>query len=559
MYIPVRLLKFDKNFNFVKNQIKLNPMIVKDISFDNDGRSQLLRGIDKLANAVKSTLGAGGETVLIESENHTGGLTITKDGVTVAKSINLLDPIENLAVTMMKEAAENTAIAAGDGTTTAIVLTQAIIHSAIEAMNNISETEISNFNKTEMINAIRTKGEEIAKTLLKSAKKISSKGIINVATISSNNDQELGSIIADAYTKVGRGGVVTIEDSKSSDTYAEIIDGVKIHRGYSSKHFINDIRKEMCVLNNPYVLVTDHEINSVASIEKALQGVMQRGKSLLIIGNVGEKALKTLAVNHLKGVLNICCIIPPQFGYKSHELCEDIAKATGAKFFSENTGDDLSLITFEDLGEAKKAIINNNSTVLTLNDHAPMLEEHIQELWKLHDESKANQDKAFIKERIATLTGGIGVVYVGANSELELKEKRDRVDDAVCATRAALEGGILPGGGIALKNLASEYKVNGNSQSETLGQKILKNALTKPFQTICTNAGINPEEISKKIDAKGIGVNVRTKEIGDMYKLGIIDPAKVTSCAIKNAVSVATTILSTNAIITNVRNYESNR
>jgi chaperonin GroEL len=525
-------------------------MIVKDISFDSDGRDKLLSGINKLADAVKSTLGAGGETVLIESEQHTGGLTITKDGVTVAKSITLMDPIENLAVTMMKEAAENTAITAGDGTTTAIVLTQSIINTALDY---IAKSKPEDINKMEMIGAIRQMSDKIVKVLLKSAKKITTKGILNVATISSNNDDKLGSIIAEAYTKVGRGGVVTLEDSKNSDTYCDIIEGVKIHRGFTSKHFINDIRKEMCVLDKPYILVTDQEINSISAIDKALTPVLKKGRSVLIIGNVGENAIKTLAVNHMKGIINVCNIIPPQFGYKSHELCQDIAQATGAKFFSESMGDDLSLIEFDDLGEAKKAIITAETTVLTLTENAPLIEDHIKSLWELHDETKLNHEKAFIKERIATLTGGIGVVYVGANSDIELKEKRDRVDDAICATRAALENGILPGGGIALKNIANNYKTNGSTKSETLGQVILMKSLSQPFAIICRNAGIDPNEISKKFDANGIGVDVRTKEVGDMYKLGIIDPAKVTACAIENAVSVATTILSTNAIITNVR------
>ena len=537
-------------------------MIVKDIAFDTDGRDKLLSGINKLADAVKSTLGAGGETVLIESENHTGGLTITKDGVTVAKSINLLDPIENLAVTMMKEAAENTAQSAGDGTTTAIVITQAIIKTALDAISRNTKEGQSKptcINKMEMIKAIRSNSDKVVALLLKEAKKITKKSLLNVATISCNNDPYLGKIIAEAYTKVGRGGVVTLEDSKTSDTYCEVIDGIKIHRGLSSKHFVTDVRKEMCVLDKPYIMVTDQEINSVSAIEKALTGVMQKGASILIIGNVGDKALKTLAVNNMKGTIRVCTIIPPQFGYKSHELCEDIAKATGAKFFSESMGDDLSLITFEDLGRAKKVMVNNATTVLTIDDNEMILTEHITDLWRLHDETKHNHEKAFIKERIATLTGGIGVVYVGANTDLELKEKRDRVDDAICATRAALEEGILPGGGIALKNIANNYKTNGSTKSETLGQVIFMKALCEPFATICRNAGIDPNEISKKFDAKGIGVDVKTHTVGNMFDLGIIDPAKVTACAVANATSVATTILSTNAIITNIRDYASNR
>ena len=527
-------------------------MIVKQVSFDSEARQDLIDGINTIADAVKSTLGARGQTVLIESENHTKGITITKDGVTVAKSINLLHPTQNLAVSMMKEAADNTAIAAGDGTTTAIVITQAIV---LEAQKRLKP----HMNITDIIRAIQASSEYVVKELEKKSKKVNGKRLLDVATISSNNDKELGEIIAEAYKQVGDDGVVTVENAPGAYTYSEVINGMKIDRGYTSKYFVTDQKKGECVLDNPFVLVTDQEINNLTNIEEVLRPIIESNRPLLIIGTLTPRALNTLNLNVVKGNIKACNIIPPQFGWKSHELMEDIAVATGATYFSEETGDNLEVIQFADLGRAKKAIISNEGTVLIKSDeHNLYVENRIAELWEEFNEKSDSDQKEFLKERIAIMSGGVGVIHVGAKSDIEQKEKRDRVDDAVCATRAALEEGILPGGGIALLEISADLENRGESESQRVANAILAEAIRSPFKQILSNAGINPSDIEPNLDP-GVGYDVKHERYGNMMKLGIIDPLKVTKNALENAVSVSTTILSTNAIITNIRDYEGSR
>jgi len=527
-------------------------MIVKQVSFADAARADLIDGINLIGDAVKSTLGARGQTVLIESENHTHGITITKDGVTVAKSINLLHPTQNLAVRMMKEAAENTSISAGDGTTTAIVITQAII---LEAQKKIK----SHMSVVDITRAIQEGCEYVKDELVKMSKKVNGRKLLDVATVSCNNDPVIGKIIADAYKSVGENGVVTVENAAGSQTYADVIDGMKIDRGYTSKYFITDQKKDECVLDSPYVLVVDQEISHLSNIEHVLAPIIQSGKGLLIIGSLSAAALNTLNLNKVKGTIKVCNILPPQFGYKSHELMADIAIATGAKYFSESTGDNLELIKFEDLGRAHKAIISRSSTVLIKDTQVSGgVESRIAELWDLHDGSESVDEKQFIKERMAILSGGVAVIHVGANSEIEQKEKRDRVDDAVCATRAALEGGILPGGGIALLRIAEKLSARGANESELVASVILSEAIRSPFCQILVNAGLDPAVIRGNL-SNGDGYDVKAQKYGNMLTMGIIDPVKVTVNALENAVSVATTILSTNAIITNVRDYEGGR
>ena len=527
-------------------------MIVKQVSFDEQARQDLIDGINTLADAVKSTLGARGQTVLIESENHTKGITVTKDGVTVAKSIHLMHPTQNLAVSMMKEAADNTAVSAGDGTTTAIVITQAIV---LEAQKRLKP----HMNLTDIIRAIQDSSKFVIEKLGKKAKKVNGKRIQDVATISSNNDKYLGEIISDAYNKVGENGVVTVENASGSETYSEVIDGMKIDRGYASKYFVNDQKKGECVLENPYVLVTDQEINHLSNIEHILAPIIQSGKPLLIVGTLSPQSLNTLNLNVVKGTIKACSIIPPQFGWKSHELMEDIAVATGAKYFSEDTGDNLEVIQMADLGRAKKAIVSRNGTILIQDEtQAIHIENRVKELWDEYNQETNHDQKEFLKERIAIISGGIGVIHVGASSDIEQKEKRDRVDDAVCATRAAIEEGILPGGGIALLEISADLETRGESESELVANAILAEAIRAPFKQILKNAGIDPSEIEPNLDP-GVGYDVKRERYGDMIKLGIIDPMKVTKNALDNAVSVATTIMSTNAIITNVRDYEGSR
>ena len=520
-------------------------MIVKEISFDEEARDRLINGVNKIANAVKSTLGARGKTVLIESENHIGGVTITKDGVTVAKSIALMDPTEDLAVRIIREAAEKTATEAGDGTTTAIVLTQAIIDAAQQRIKK-------EMNLTDIIRNLQISTDIILKSLDKKKKKISAKKLIDVASISANNDKEIGSIIAQAYELVGINGVVTVENSDGSDTWFSTSEGMRIKRGYMSRYFITDQKTEECVLENPYIVVLNSTVENMSSIEHVLAEVLQTGKSLLIIGDVDTKVMNTLNLNKVRNGLKVCVIQPPEFGWKKDQLMEDIAIATGATYFSEDTGDNFQLVRLEDLGTARKVIVDSTNTVIVRKEDEfvnSALQSHIESLWEMHETSK---DQEFIKKRIAMISGKIGVIHVGANSDIEQKEKKDRVDDAVCATRAALEDGILPGGGIALKEIADDLAKLGSGESQRVSMKIMESALKSPFNQILINAGLDPKLIEPNLDL-GNGYDVKNDKYGNMIKMGIIDPCKVTKSAVRNAISIASTILSTNAIITNVR------
>jgi len=520
-------------------------MIVKDISFDNEARQRLISGVNKIADAVKSTLGARGKTVLIESENHVGGVTITKDGVTVAKSINLLEPTENLAVRIVREAAERTSNEAGDGTTTAIVLTQAIIEAAQEYIK-------PHMNLTEIVRNLQDAINTIVKKLDNKKKKVTQRKLLDVATVSANNDKEVGNIISNAYKHVGATGVVTVENSDGSDTWFSSTEGLRLERGYVSRYFITDSKSEECILENPYILVLNSKIENVGSIEHVLADVLQNGRSILIIGEMDPKVLNTMNLNKVRNGLKVCVIQPPQFGWKKDELMQDIATATGATYFSEDTGDNFQLVRQDDLGTAKKVIVDSKTTVIVRHEDPyieSLIEDHVKELWEMHATSKHAD---FIKERIALISGKIGVIHVGANSDIEQKEKKDRVDDAVCATRAALEDGILPGGGIALREIADDLAKLGTGENSRVALRILTTALKSPFYQILKNAGLNPEQIEKCLD-EGMGYDVKNDRYGNMIKLGIIDPSKVTKSAVTNAISIASTILSTNAIITNVR------
>jgi chaperonin GroEL len=519
-------------------------MIVKQVHFGDEGQKKLKKGIKTIAGAVKSTLGARGRTVLIESENHVGGMTVTKDGVTVAKSINLYDPTENLAVMMMRQAAERTATVAGDGTTTSIVLAEAIIDAADKYL---SETD----NVTEVIREINHLANIVVHKLDKRSKKLSGKKLVDVATISANNDKEVGKMIADAFSEVD---MVTVENSQTTSTYVEIIKGMKIDRGYSSRVFVNDFKKQECVLDNPYILISDHEINNIMNLERILVPIVSQGRSLLIIGELGQNALNTLNANVAGGKIKACSILPPSFGYRKKDLLEDLSVALGGVYFSEDTGDDLSLIDLDSLGRATKVIVSNNMTVFMHSEsREDAIIERVNELKEMRDAATNDDEKNFLNERIANLSGGVGVIYVGALSDIEQKEKKDRIDDAVCAVQAALEDGILPGGGVALLDIGLTVCIH-----NTAADKIMGEALRAPFNQIVTNSGKNCDEILMN-RPMGDGYDVKGEQYGDMVKLGIIDPTKVTKNALLNAVSVATTIMSTNAIITNVRDYEGSK
>ncbi len=525
----------------------------KELVFDEVGRVKLISGIKKISSAVKSTLGPSGNTVLIESPQHTHGITVTKDGVTVAKAVDLLDPVENLAVKMMKEAADRTATSAGDGTTTAIVLTEALVEGG---MNSIKP----HHNRTEVLRNMVEISNKVVDKLRRRSKKVSGSMLNDVATISANNDREIGRIIAEVYKDVGRNGIVTVERSQTQDTYAETTKGLKIDRGYLSPLFINDQGRDECVFEDVMVLVADIEIGNILQIEGVLKPIITEGKKLLIVSNCHVNVVNTLAANVLKNNLKLCVVQPPSFGYKQHELMQDLAVSVGATYFSEKTGDDLSQIGYADLGHAAKVVVSKDRTVILKSDlklDETKVEERVAQLWDAHKVAKRKADKDHLLERIASLTGGIGVIYVGGNTDLEQKELYDRVDDSVHAVRSALEEGILPGGGKALYEIQC-YDIIGevSSEEQDIAASILDAALKAPLTQILTNAGLKVEDHYTVDISDGIGLNVKTKEVGDLIKMGVIDPLKVTRSALQNAISVATTILSTNAIITMARSYE---
>ena len=536
--------------------IKSNQMEIgyspKDLRFGEEGRTKLIKGINAIANAVKSTLGPNGNTVVIESPNHTHGITVTKDGVTVAKAVDLLDPVENLAVKMMKEAADRTATAAGDGTTTAIVLTEALVMGGVEHL-------LPTHNRTEVLRNMVEISGKVVENLRRRSKKVSGSMLTDVATISANNDRELGKVIAEVYREVGKNGIVTVEKSQTSETYAETTMGLKIDRGYLSPLFINDQKKDECVFEDTMVLVADIEIGNILNIEQILKPIITEGKKLLIVAPCHVNVVNTLAANVLKNNLKICAIPPPNFGYKQHELMQDLAVSVGATYFSEKTGDDLSHVAYTDLGHAAKVIVSKDKTIVLKSDlktDAEKITERVTQLWDAHRAAKKKSEKDFLLERIASLTGGIGVIFAGGNTDLEQKELYDRIDDAVCAVRAALEEGILPGAGKALYSESLMVMEESWSDEKKVAVRIVSNALRAPLLQILENAGIHYGEVYGSLSNDSDGYNLKTGNFGDLIKMGVVDPLKVTRSALQNAISVATTILSTNAIITMARTYD---
>jgi chaperonin GroEL len=518
----------------------------KQLNFGDAGRQKLIRGIETISLAVKSTLGPMGNTVLIESPSHTHGITVTKDGVTVAKSINLIDPVEDLAVRMVKEAADRTATSAGDGTTTAIVLTEALVQNGFDRINEA--------NRTDVLRELVDLTSGVVSRLKKQRRKVTKSRLRDVAYISANNDKHIGDIIANAYNEVGENGVVTVERSQTQHTYYDTTHGIKVDRGYSSPLFINNHKKDECILNDAYILVSDAEISNVLQIEDLLRPIVRDGKRLLIIAPCHTNVTNTLAANVIKRGIQVCVIQPPSFGYKQHELMQDIALSVGATYFSEKTGDDLSLMSFDDLGLCDRVIVSRDSTVIIKEnkDKSQEVVERIAQLNQAYENETKQVERDFILSRIASLTGGIGVIYVGGNTDLEQKELYDRVDDAVCAVRSALEEGILPGGGVALFK-ASAYL---DDMTCSVAQHILCEALRAPLRQIFQNAGLAIDsDMEERLlyDQCNDGLNVKTGQWGDMYKMGVIDPLKVTRSALQNAVSVAVSILSTNAIVTIAR------
>ena len=510
-------------------------LIVKDLNFGENAKGGVILGVDKLAKAVKSTLGASGKCVIYEDGR--GKPVITKDGVTVAESVVLYDPVENMGATLIKEAAKNTVKEAGDGTTTAIVLAESLL-------KNVEHEEGHNSSTREIKEGIESGLEKIKNYLDKASVKVEGSLLEHVSSISCNNDNELGKIISEAYEKVGTDGVVLMEDSDTEDTYADIVDGVQIDSGLTSPHFVTNKEKHKCTLEDPYVLVVSSPIPNLRKIQNVLEHVIKTKSSLLIVAEVDQQAKAALLMNKMKGNISVNIIDPPGFGPTKEDTIEDLAILTGAKVINEELGDDLELIEPSVLGRVAKSVTDDRNTVLTVGSQGKKLKERVASVQKLIKKETNPFLKDKLQQRLAILSGNVGVIYVGANSKIELKEKKDRVEDAIYATKAALKVGSVPGGGIALINAADSIK------AENIGEKILAEAIKSPFVTIMANAGIENYEIPS---TKGIGFNVITGNKVDMIKSGIVDPVLVTKTALKNAVSVVNTIISADCVISNMR------
>ena len=513
--------------------------IVKDLSFGKDAREKIMHGVDKLADAVKSTLGASGKCVIYE--DALGKPVITKDGVTVAESVVLYDPVENIGATLIKEAARNTVKEAGDGTTTATVIAQALLHAA-------NEKKI-----TPMIREIRegilSAKNKVIDYLNKVSIKVTKKMLHNVSIISCNNDIALGKIISQAYSKVGKDGVVLMEESETHDTYVKIVEGTRIDCGLKSPHFITDKDKGKAVLDNPYVLIVTSPIPNIRKIQSVLEFVIKQKRSLLIVADVEQQPMAALLANKVKGNIKVNVVDLPGFGPTKQDTIEDLAILTGAKIINEELGDDLDLIQPDVLGEAIKAITDDNHTVLQTPDLVhPSFVDRVKGIEEKIKNEKNPFFKKKLRERLAMLNGKVAMIKVGADSKVEMKEKKDRVEDAIYATKAALQEGIVPGGGVAL--LDASYAII----PENDGEAILLEAIKSPYTTVLHNAALEHFESGKV----GIGIDVIKNKQVNMVEAGIIDPVLVTKTALKNAVSVATTIFSADCVISNVRVNESN-
>jgi chaperonin GroEL len=514
--------------------------IVKNLSFGLDAKNQVFAGITKLTQAVSSTLGASGKCVMLE--DHTGEPIITKDGVTVADSITLLDPIENMGATLLKQAARKTVSEAGDGTTTATVLAHAILEEAYKVMTKENSRDLK-FD-------IKSATDKVIQYLDSIVTQVKEDMIDQVATISTNNDPVLGKIIADAFRSVDETGVVMLEVSDLPETRFEVIDGIQYERGLKNIHFVTNQETKTAELNKPLVLIVESEIENVRKIQSVLEYAIKNDRSLLIIADVDAQVLSALAMNKIKGNIKVNIIDAPMYGVNKKETLEDLAMLSGATVINEDLGDDIDLIGPEHLGELKKSVSNMGETILHVSKDSEDVDDLIKDIKSklkkaVHPNIIVNYEK-----RLARLSGKVAVVKVGANSEVELKEKRDRVEDAICATKAAIKEGIVPGGGIALLNAAQKVLVTSE------GEQVLLDAIKAPFKTILANAGI---ENYKVPTVEGEGLNVVTGDMVNMIKSGIIDPLLVTKSALRNAASVATTILSTDCVINNLRINESNR
>ena len=509
--------------------------LVKELNFGDNAKNRIIAGVNKLASAVKSTLGASGKCVIYEDGR--GKPVITKDGVTVAQSVTLLDPVENIGATLIKEAASKTVKEAGDGTTTATVLAESLLQEVYKTLQTNNVREIKQGIDTAVAKVIE---------YLDSIKiEVNDDMLDHVASISCNNDQELGAIIAEAYKTVGKDGVVLMEASDTDETYVETVDGVQFDCGLVSTNFVTNTDKQCCDLDNPLILMCMSEIPNIRKIQKVLEHVIKNNRSLLIIAPVADQVKSALMMNKIKGNIKVNIIDLPGFGPTKKDTCEDVAILTGCTLFNEDLGDDLDTITPEHLGEAEFIKTDEKNTVITLEEITSDIEERIDHVAKLVADEKNGFMKKKLEDRLAILSGSVAIVKVGANSKVELKEKKDRVEDAVYAVKAALKEGIVPGGGIALFNAAKKIKPSNE------GEEVLLTSIIAPMATILDNAGIYldvefPEE-------EGIGINVINGEYVNMVEEGIIDPVLVTKTALTNAASVASTIISADCVISNIR------
>ena len=526
--------------------------MAKDIKFDIDAREGLKRGVDALANAVKVTLGPRGRNVIISKSF--GSPQVTKDGVTVAKEIELEDALENMGAQMVKEVASKTNDLAGDGTTTATVLAQAIVK---EGLKNVA----SGANPMDLKRGIDKAVAKIVEHLAKQAKEVgsSSEKIRQVASISANNDDTIGELIAQAFEKVGKEGVITVEEAKGTDTYVDVVEGMQFDRGYLSPYFVTDSEKMVAELDHPYILLYDKKISTMKDLLPVLEPVAQSGKPLLIIAeDIDGEALATLVVNKLRGTLRIAAVKAPGFGDRRKAMLEDIAILTGGTVIAEERGFTLENATIDMLGTAERVSIDkDNTTIVNGAGKSDDIKARVAQIKAQIENTSSDYDREKLQERLAKLSGGVAVLYIGAASEVEMKEKKDRVDDALHATRAAVEEGIVAGGGIALiraKNVLGKLKPL-NADEET-GIKIIFKALEAPLRTIVENAGVEGSVIVARVleaSRDAYGYNAKTGTYTDMFKAGIIDPKKVTRVALENAASVAGMILTTECALVDIK------
>ena len=521
--------------------------MAKEILFNIDARDQLKKGIDTLANAVKVTLGPKGRNVIIEKKF--GAPHITKDGVTVAKEVELADAYQNTGAQLVKEVASKTGDDAGDGTTTATVLAQAIVN---EGLKNVAAGAAPMDIKrgidkavAKVVESIKSQAEMVGDNYDK---------IEQVGTVSANNDPLIGKLIADAMRKVSKDGVITIEEAKGTDTTIGVVEGMQFDRGYLSAYFVTNTEKMECVMENPYILIYDKKISNLKDFLPILEPAVQTGRPLLVIAeDVDSEALTTLVVNRLRSQLKICAVKAPGFGDRRKEMLEDIAVLTGGVVISEEKGLKLEQATIEMLGSAEKVTITkDNTTIVNGNGDKENIHERCEQIKNQIAATKSDYDREKLQERLAKLSGGVAVLYVGAASEVEMKEKKDRVDDALRATRAAIEEGIVPGGGVAyIRALESLEGLKGDNADETTGIEIIKRAIEEPLRQIVANAGKEGAVVVQKVrEGKGdFGYNARTDVYENLHAAGVVDPAKVTRVALENAASIAGMFLTTERVI----------